>query len=256
MTSAFILACGLRIFYLASGDGEPVLFIHGNTGSSTWFSRVMDIQGYAAYALDMPNFGRSEEMPGEVDLHAYADYVKGFIDAAGLKPAIVVGHSLGGAVAQSLALRHPDSVRALVLVDSASPTGLLTPREKFPFIEMMRKDRTILAKAFSAVVPTLKDRDFFEALVSDSNLMAEKAWIGNAEALSRFDVSDKTSGFKKPVFVLWGTGDYLVTREMAEATSKAYSGGTFMALEGVGHSVIAEDPGRFSSLLKEFIDSL
>ena len=256
MTSAFVLACGLQLFYLSSGTGEPVLFIHGNTGSSKWFSRVMDLPGYATYALDMPNFGRSGEMPGEVDLHAYADFVKAFIDKLELKSPVIVAHSLGGAVAQSLALRYPNSVRALVLVDSASPTGLLTPRERYPFIEMMRKDKTILSKAFSAVAPTLKDKAFFDTLVDDATLMAEKAWVGNAEALSRFDVSEKTAGFKKPVLVLWGMGDYLVTREMAEATAKAYPAATFMALEGVGHSVIAEDPERFSAILKEFIDSL
>jgi branched-chain amino acid transport system permease protein len=256
MTSAFVLACGIQIFYLTLGKGEPVLFIHGNTGSSKWFSRVMDLPGYASYALDMPNFGRSGEMPGDVDLHAYADCVKGFIDALGLKSPIVVAHSLGGAVAQSLALRYPDSVRALVLIDSASPTGLLTPRERYPFIEIMRKDKSILAKAFTGVAPTLKDQAFFDALVDDATRMAEKAWIGNAEALSHFDVSDKTASFKKPVLVIWGMGDYLVTREMAEATAKAYPAATFMALEGVGHSVIAEDPARFSVILKEFIDSL
>ncbi len=256
MTSAFVLACSLQLFYLTSGKGDPVLFIHGNTGSSKWFSRVMDLPGYASYALDMPNFGRSGEMPGEVDLHKYADYVKGFIDAMGLKSPVIIGHSLGGAVAQSLAIRYPDSVRALVLVDSAAPTGLLTPRDRYPFIEMMRKDKTILAKAFAGVAPTLKDKDFFDLLVDEATLMAQKAWIGNAEALSRFDVSAKAVEFNKPVLVLWGMGDYLVTRDMAEATARAYPAATFMALEGVGHSVIAEDPERFSAILKEFIDSL
>lgn len=256
MTNAFVSVLGIALYYTAMGNGSPIVYIHGNLGSSTWFSRIMDVPGHSVYALDLPNFGRSDAMPGEVDLDTYADHVKGFIDALGMESPIIVAHSLGGAVAQSLAIRYPESVRALVLIDSAAPNGLVTPRERHPFIEMMRKDKAMLSKALATVVPNLKDMVFFNALVDDAAIMAEKAWIGNAEALSRFDVTARTKRFTKPVLVIWGAGDYLVTREMAEATAKAYPGANLRVLEGVGHSVIAEDPKLFSAILKEFIDSL
>jgi len=253
MTSAFILIGGLQLFYATAGSGQPLVYIHGNTGSSQWFSRVMEIPGYRTFALDLPNFGRSSPLPGEADLHVYADYAKKFIEAMRLESPIVVGHSLGGAVAQSLVLRYPGTARALVLVDSSSPQGLLTPRERYSLIEMMRKDKGILSKALAATVPTLKDLTFFASLVDDATLMAEKAWVGNAEALSHFDVSASTASFKGPVLVIWGKGDFIVSEEMARETAQAFPGAELQIVENVGHSIIVENPGLFVNITKTFL---
>lgn len=240
---------GLRIFYVQAGEGEPLVYIHGNTGSSLWFSKVMEVPGYRCIALDLPNFGHSDSFPKEADIHGYADVVAGFIESLGLGAVTAVGHSLGGAVAQSLAIRYPGKVKALVLVDSASPKGLVTPRDRHPIIEMMRKDRTILAKALAATVPSLKDPEFYEKLVDEARLMATPAWIGNAEALCRFDLGDSPARFLGPVLVLWGKSDYLVTEAMALETAQAYPKARFEALDGVGHSVIVEDPALFLKAL-------
>ena len=51
---------GCGISYVEEGQGKPLLYIHGNTGSKTWFSRVMLVPGYRTIAVDMPNFGRSD----------------------------------------------------------------------------------------------------------------------------------------------------------------------------------------------------
>jgi branched-chain amino acid transport system permease protein len=216
----------------------------------------MDMSGFQTFAVDLPNFGKSSPLESEPDLHVYADYVGEFIEALQLKSPIVVGHSLGGAVAQSLAVRKPDLVGALVLIDSASPKGLITPRERYPFIEMMRKDRNILSKALAATVPTLRDAVLFESLVDDATAMAEKAWTGNADALSRFEISDRASSFGKPVLVIWGRGDFIVTESMAVETARAYPRGRLEIVEDVGHSLIVENPGKFMELLVDFAASL
>ena len=256
MTGAFLPVNGLELFHMSDGSGQPLVYIHGNTGSSRWFSRVMDVPGHRTFALDLPNFGHSSPLPGEADLHVYADYVGKFVERLHLESPIVVGHSLGGAVAQSLALRNPGMVKALILVDSSSPKGLLTPRERYPFIEMMRKDRGVLSKALAATVPTLRDQALFESLVDDAVIMAERAWIGNAEALSRFDVTADTSSFSKPVLVIWGKGDFIISETMARETANAYPNGELRILENVGHSVIVENPGKFLEVLTEFLGTV
>jgi branched-chain amino acid transport system permease protein len=245
MQSGTTTVQGMKIFYVQAGEGEPLVYIHGNTGSSLWFSKVMEVPGYRCVALDLPNFGHSDPYPEEADIHGYADVVAQFIENLKLGSVTAVGHSLGGAVAQSLAIRYPGKVKALVLVDSASPRGLVTPRDRHPLIEMMRKDRSILAKALAATVPSLKDTALFEALVDEAVLMAAPAWIGNAEALCRFDLGDSPAGFKGPVLVLWGKSDFLVTETMASETVQAYPNARLEALDGVGHSVIVENPALF-----------
>lgn len=213
----------------------------------------MDIAGARTIALDMPNFGQSGPLPGPLTVDAYADAVAAFIRALDLGQAIIVAHSLGGAVAISLAVRYPRLVRGLVLVDSAAPSGLVTPRDRYPLIEMMRTRRDILSQALRAVVPTLKDEAFFDALVDDASKMAEPAWVGNAEALSGFDYRGRCSAYTGPVLVAWGRKDLIVTEAMARETAAAFPGARMEILDDVGHSVMAEDPERFTTVVEEIV---
>jgi branched-chain amino acid transport system permease protein len=247
---------GISINYVENGSGPVLLYIHGNTGSLLWFDRVMSIPGWRTIALDIPNFGRSGPLPGEISIDRYADAVASFIGALDVKRPVVVGHSLGGSVALSLAARYPELLRALVLVDSGPPSGLKTPVESHPAIEMMRTNPQVLAMALKAVVPTMSDEAWFAALVEEARLMAEPAWIGNAVALGKMDLRGRLVGFTRPVLVIHGGKDVIITAEMAEETRAAFPHARLVELPELGHSVIAEDPTRFKALLMDFLSSL
>ncbi|MGA2764697.1 MAG: alpha/beta hydrolase [Spirochaetia bacterium] len=256
MDGRFIQVSGIKVYCVEHGSGSPVVMVHGNTGSSRWFQLVMDIPGCRAIAPDLPNFGQSQALPGEPGIEGYADFVAKLIDVLRLDRPVLVGHSLGGAVAISLAVRFPGLFRGLVLVDSAAPSGLMTPEDRHPLIESMRTNRDILTRALSAVVPTLKDRVFFEALVDDAARMAVPAWIGNARALSVFDYRGRCGAFTAPVLVLWGRKDVIVTEAMARETAQAFPVARLLILDDVGHSVVVEDPRRFAGILSEFVSAL
>lgn len=260
MDGGTILVNGLPVFYVATGAGVPVLFVHGNTGSSLWWRDSMDLSGFRTVALDLPNFGRSGPVPGyspgNARLETYADYLAAFIEAMKLDRPVLVGHSLGGAVAQALVATRPELARALVLVDSAAPSGLVTPAERHPAIELMRANPAVLAMALKAVVPAMTDEAWFAALVEDAKLMAAPAWIGNAEALSRFDLRGKLVGFGKPVLVVWGRKDVIVTETMARETVEAFPDARLVVVEEAGHSVMAELPATWRKILQEFMAAL
>jgi pimeloyl-ACP methyl ester carboxylesterase len=265
MREGFVEAAGSRIRMVEEGGGLPLLLIHGNLGSARWYARAMAVPGCRAVALDMPNFGASGPLAGAISIEGYAEAVSAFSAAAGLDRPIVVGHSLGGAVAIAMAARSPSAWRGLVLVDSAPPTGLATPESRHPAIEAMRASRAALEAGLRAVAPALgrgpgarpaEDEAFFQALVDDARLMAAPAWIGNAVALGRMDCSARCSGFRGPVLVLRGAEDLLVTDAMARETASAFPGSRLELLEGVGHSVMAEDPARFVRILSAFAAGL
>ncbi len=247
---------GVAIRYLEEGSGVPLLLIHGNMGSSRWFEKTMRVPGCRAVALDMPNFGGSGPFAGAADIDRYADAVAAFAEALRLERPLLLGHSLGGAVAISLAVRWPARWRGLVLADSAAPSGFSTPVERHPAIEAMRTDRAFLAKAIGAVVPAMRDEAFLEALVDDARRMAAPAWIGNAEALSRFDYGGRCGAYDGPVLVLWGRLDSIVTEAMAAETARAFRGARLEILEDVGHSAMAEAPGRFVEIVGGFARGL
>jgi branched-chain amino acid transport system permease protein len=250
MASAIVSILGVPLYYVESGSGPAILYIHGNTGSSLWFSRVMYIPGYRTIALDMPNFGRSgrldpSQAPDASDIHLYADYVAAFIDQLGLEKPLVVAHSLGGAVAMSMAGRYPERIGALMLVDSSAPTGLQTPEDRHPLIEMMRTNPAILKAALASVVPALQDPEFLDELVADALLMNPASFIGNAKALTRFDCTSLCPNYQGPVMVMRGAKDVITTEAMAEATVAAFPGAELVSLQNIGHSPMVEDSAGF-----------
>ena len=250
MVEAVIEVQATQVHYVEQGEGVPVLYVHGNLASLRWYERVMDIPGCRTVALDMPNFGRSGPLPTEPDLDAYAEVVADFIRARALERPVLVGHSLGGGVCISLAARFPDLIRGLVLVDSASPSGLVTSEDRYPLYEMMRTNRALVATSLAAMAPTLTDTAFFETLVDDAMGMAAPAWVGHARALGRFNYVGRCGAFAGPVLVLWGRKDPLITEAMARETAAAFPGGrtadtgTRRALcDGRGPGGVREDRG-------------
>lgn len=241
-----------EMFYRTQGSGPPMVFVHGNTGSSIWFSRVMDISGYTTYAPDLPNFGNSGHID-TADIDLYADYLKGWMDALGLENPVVLGHSLGGAVVISLAIRCPESVKKLILVDSAPLAGLKTPEEHYPIIEQYKTNRDLMKQALGSIAPTLEDAAFLDRLADSAMKMNPIAYTGNARALERFDYRGKGDEYPGPVLVLVGEKDILITEESGKKTAAAFPQGEFRLIEGVGHSVMVEAPETFKKIVEEFL---
>jgi len=120
-----------RICYHVAGDGPPVLLIHGwGVSWRLWQDTMVDLAqaGYRVYAPDNIGCGQSSKPLLAYTLSDYNGYIDAFIDALGLGRIIVGGHSLGGHLALSLALRRPQQVSRLVLVSPAfSPLRQMTP---------------------------------------------------------------------------------------------------------------------------------
>lgn len=245
----------LHLAYERAGTGRPVLLVHGNFASRRWWTEQLDdpAPGLDLIAPDLPGFGRSgplpETMPETAWVAAWADALAGLLDALGIERAGVVGHSLGGAAAQALAVRHPQRVGALLLIDSAPPSGFPTPEANYPVLEVMKSDRNLVHASLAAITPT-RVPPYFDALVDDAMAMQPRGFQGNARALASYDLSDETPSVRIPVTVLHGGKDVLVTRAMAEATVAAYPDARFVAWPDVGHSPPLEAPDALRDLLE------
>ncbi len=238
--------------YLETGNGQPVVLVHGNFAGKAWWQEILGLKwpGYRMIAPDLPGFGESEAPQGFVpSIPIYAQVLLGFIDRLGLGTPILVGHSLGGAVVMEAALREPDRFPALVLLDSAPPGGYPTPEAYYPILEGYRDDRQALAEALAATMPSRKP-PYFERLVDLAQGMHPAGFAGNAKALASWGVEGQTATYAKPVFVIRGDQDALITPEMAEATAQAFPKGRLWVLEGVGHSPMIEAPARLGEMLR------
>ncbi|TVQ28783.1 MAG: alpha/beta hydrolase [Spirochaetaceae bacterium] len=239
------------------GAWPTLLCIHGNLGSGRWFEPLLADYPGRAVAPDLPNFAQSDHIDG-CSMPDYADWVAAIADELGLggqgERVVVVGHSLGGAVAMELLCRRPELFERLILVDSSPVDGLQTPKEYYPAIEAYKADKTILGAALKGMVPTLTDDDFFALIVDDAWKMNRDCFIGHAEELGKADYTGRLKGNRVPVHVLRGELDPLITAERAKAAADFF-GTTVHTFEGCGHSPLVEQPDRFNALLTELVGS-
>lgn len=111
---------GTTIAYATTGEGEPLLLIHGAQGSSVeWKPQIAALTGHFRLIVpDVRGHGASAHTPAPYSMELFADDMAGLLDALEVESAHVLGHSMGGAVAQALAARHPGKVRRLILAET------------------------------------------------------------------------------------------------------------------------------------------
>lgn len=256
----FVLVNGTRLHYLKSGQGRPLLLLHGLVGSAqNWRSNISVLaQEACVYAIDLPNMGQSDRIDGlDASLEATADFVAACMDALGLKIADVAGHSHGGAVSMMLAARHPDRIDKLVLFAPANPfcdlglrligfyqtcVGVWLARQ-VPWLP-----RTIKWIALRRMYgdPRRLRRDALDGYVCglsvpgtiDHVLNILQGWEAGMARL-RSALSNMAD---KPILLIWGDRDQTVGLGSAEALVRTFHRSSLMVIPGVGHIPFQEMP--------------
>mgnify|MGYP000849591216 FL=1 len=247
---------GKKIFYRETGDkrGIPIVFVHGNFASGKWFEPVMSLLPgeYRAFAIDLPNFGRSDRVE-EVSIDNYGKFVIDFIRQKELEGAILVGHSLGGPVVQSVMVQRPDLIDRVVLIDPGPPDGLITTPEVYAVLNLYLNNRDLLKKSLIGAMPTRKIDRFTEQLVDEALLMDKRCFVENAKALEKYNYSKSLAGCEIPTLVLVGKKDLIITEAMARRFEKIMPNARVEILADYGHSVNVEDPELFCKILLDFV---
>ena len=251
---------GRRLQYLRVGEGggPPLLLLHGFGGDiNMWVfnQEVLSEAPRTVYALDLPGHGGSSKDVGDGDLRSFVDAVAGFMDSQGLEKAHVFGHSMGGAVAASLAVSYPERVESLALIASAGLGEEINGEyiEGFIFANRRREMKGVLGLLFSD--PDLVTR----RLVNDE--LRFKRMDGVDEALRatadrlfpdgrQADVPD-LSGVGAPMLVIWGEDDRVIPVSHSE---QAPEHARVEVFEKTGHMPQMEAAGRTNRLIGEFLD--
>jgi esterase len=243
--------------------GPPAVILHGLLGSArNWTGIAKELaHTHRVFALDLRNHGRSpwaktmsfDEMAGDV---------AAFIDAHGLSPARLLGHSLGGKVAMRLALTRPDPVERLVVVDVAP----VAYRHTFaPFVEAMRK-------VDLAAVQRRADADLqLEGAIGDpairnfllQNLIKTDAgfvWRVNLAALATnmsellgFPTPAEDAAYPGPTLFIAGGRSPYIQAEHRPLIARLFPAAEHVVIEDAGHWVHAERPEQFLDHVRRFL---
>ncbi len=264
------LADGTTVAALFAGPpdaAESIVFLHGLGGSqSTWASVLGDFAGtYRVAAIDLPGHGASDKpSPDATDysIPGLAARVGEVIEKLELTPAILVGHSLGGATALQLALDRPKLVRGLVLVDSAS----LGPEISGELLDLIESEPTRDA-ARQLMELYFQDRRFVLDRGIDDMLAARLAPGADAAvksaAASAFTrdgqqhiLVDRLGEVETPVLFVWGELDRVIPASQAVAVTAALPVAWLEIMEGVGHVPHVEAARKFSALVNRWLTTL
>lgn len=239
------------------GEQGVLVALHGNFASCAWWTDLLahPPAGWRVLAPDLPGFAGSDHQ-GEPSIASYAAWLRGWLaahpDGRQERP-VLLGHSLGGAVALEFASRWPAELRGLVLAASAPLSGLVTPEENYPVLEMMRGNPALLEISLGALFPSGRPTNFAQ-LVRDGGNMTPAHYSGNARALAAWKI-DPGALAGLPVLVLGGELDPLVSPEMVQAQAAALKCQATI-LDGRGHGFPQEDPVAFVHQLQPFLDHL
>jgi pimeloyl-ACP methyl ester carboxylesterase len=256
------LPSGVTLAYRASGSssggrpGAPVLLLHAWGESSGSFSRLVPLlpTGLRVLAPDLRGHGASGKPSGGYALREVSDDVAAFLDAVGVRSAVIVGSSSGGYVAQQVAVDHPERVRGLVLV--GSPRSL---QGRPPFADAVDALRDPIdpewVRASLEWFPRYADvpDDYLEDRVRDGAGMPAAIWRASLGGLAAARPPSEVGVIRTPTLVIRGARDDLLPREDTLALAAAIEGARVVEYEDTGHLVLWERPDRVAADIATFL---
>jgi pimeloyl-ACP methyl ester carboxylesterase len=258
------LATGVTVEYVEHGDpaGTPVIFLHGVTDSWRSFEHLLPLLPPSIHAVAVSQRGHGDSSRPESG-YLYgdlADDVAAFLDARRIQSAVIVGHSMGGLVAQRFAHDHPARVRGLVLIGTFATL----------------KGHEAVQEMWDAVLATLTDpvdpafaREFQEStlarpipagqldtFVGESLKVPARVWQATFRGFLAHDVLPAGGRVTAPTLILWADRDTFADRTTRNHLAATITGATVLDYEGHGHAMHWEDPVRVAADITRFVAAL
>ena len=258
---------GVELYYERRGSGDPLLLVHGLLFSAASWRDQVDVLSaeYDVIAVDLRGQHRSEttgDLAG-FDLWNQAEDIHGLITQLGIAPVHYAGLSMGGMIGMRLALRHPEDLRDLVLLDT-SARG-----EEPEKVERYEAMRHVMKKGeLEHVLPGLPVVFFADAYVADFPGKVEEWFeslrLCNTNGLEmssravdyRDDISDQLGHIKLPTLVIHGREDVPIPVEEAELLAARIPGARLELVEAAGHQSNMDHPVEITALIRAFLAAL
>lgn len=270
LTQKQALVSGHRIAYFDEGQGPVVLLIHGIPTSSLLWRDIIPVlaQTHRVIAPDMLNYGQSDKpAQADVSIAAQSRVMVGLLDALGIARADVVGHDIGGGVAQLIAVNQPQRVNRLVLASSVS-------FDSWPIPEFLPLQDPATEAAMSLDTFQTMMRGFLPQGVVRPDSLGSAAlerllqpWQGEAGKRALFRnfrrlnseytaaIAEQLGHIEAPTLILWGRQDPFQKPIYAEKLQQAIPGARLQWFDEAAHWLMEEKPQEVAAALAAFLNA-
>jgi pimeloyl-ACP methyl ester carboxylesterase len=266
----------IELYYEEEGQGEPLLLIMGLAADSTaWMFQRPDFAArYRTIVFDNRGVGRSSKPRGPYTIHEMADDAAGLLDVLDVRRAHVVGVSMGGMIAQELALRHPERVRGLVLACTFPEPDATTERQRR--ISLAQFGGRVTADGgieidvaaldplafFQHLLPTVFNQSFIDRELP--NLLqvfggalqygfSMEAVLGQVAAVMGHKATDRLHRIAAPTLVITGDADLLISPANSDILARNIPGAKLVKVPGGSHGFNFETPDIFNRHVLDFL---
>jgi len=258
----FIEINGVNTHFTRQGAGEELLLIHGFASSTYTWRKVVDslAKDFEVNAIDLPGFGLSQGLNTTPTVDAYVDFINDFMQTLCLDDAVFMGNSFGGEISWRLALKYPQRVRALILVDAAG-----YPHESPAIFKLLRAP--LLGEMIAGVNTKWIVRKNLQQVFVNDDLVTD-AVVDNyyyrllkegaretvlARARMNSDTLYKTlPQIQQPTLIIWGENDSWIPAESARRFAADIPNAQLAILPNCGHVPQEEKPKEVAPLLRDF----
>jgi pimeloyl-ACP methyl ester carboxylesterase len=271
MRGEFLDLSGARLYYYAAGTrgtGVPVVFIHGFPTSSHLWSDVVPLmpRGHRLVVLDLLGYGRSDRpLQRAVDIRAHAERIVELLDELRIRRGCIVGHGIGGGIAQSLAIRHPERVSHLALIDSVAfdrwptvearaaraslpLTRFLPPDVLLAIVRRdMRRgydDHTRAAHSMDLYLRPFKEADGRRALIAHIRALTSRETVKLGRQLGKI---------RAPTAIAWGEHDRVIPLSVGRRLQSMIPGATLDVLPDGRHFTPEELPRQVADVIASLL---
>ena len=245
---------GIRLHYRVSGNGEPLLLMHGwgcNVDTVASIERVA-AESHKVYNIDLPGFGQSSEPDAVWGVDDYTKFIERFAREEGIEEPVLVGHSFGGRISILMASRTPAG--KVILVDAAG----VKPRRSLRYYFKVYSFKTM-----KALCRMIYSREKAEDIIESWRRRKSSADYGSASPRMRAILSKVVNEdlcavmprIKAPTLLIWGENDTATPLRDAKKMEKLIPGSGLVSFEGCGHYSFLDNPVQFAAVLRSFLNS-
>ncbi len=249
-------------YYEVTGEGEPLLLIHGLGSSLRNWELQVDYfaEKYRVITYDLRGHGRSSKPPGPYSMRGFAEDAAALLTGLEAAPAHVVGISMGGMIAFELAVRYPDLLKSLVIVNSVPDMRLTSPRE---YLEMWPRFLILKALGVRRMGVALGVRLFPKPEQGETRRVFVERWAQNDKrayeeslrAVLGWSVEARLGEICCPALVIAADRDYWPL-DVKRAYVSRMPDARLSVIVDAHHAVAVEKPDEFNRILDDFLASL